>query len=140
MPVPDGFRGPTGHRDAEEAINLLGSLDRNDPRSAEVLVTYYCGGRVGGLGPEMALIKVGIPAVPYLIPYLLDDTMRSGTRSRAIRVLGGIAEQHREELGGIVEHIIIPRLEYILSDEFESKYYVSSFEEKAAREALDRLK
>ena len=71
MPPPDGFSGPSGHSDAEETIHLLGSLDRNDPRSAEVLVTYYCENIFGGLGPRNAIIDIGPPAVPLLIPYLV---------------------------------------------------------------------
>ena len=135
MPPPDGFSGPTGHSDAEETIDLLGSLDRNDPRSAEVMATYLCEGLVGGRGPKNALVKMGVPAVPYLIPYMLDMELMPLLRSRAIEVLGQIAEKHREDLGGIVEHIIIPRLEAVLSEE-KPDYH----EGKDAREALARLK
>ncbi len=135
MPPPNGFSGPTGHSDAEETIDLLGSLDRNDPRSAAVMATYLCEGLVGGLGPKMGLVEMGVPAVPYLIPYMLDMELMPVLRSRALEVLCRIAEKHREELGGIVEHILIPRLEAILSEE-KPDY----FEEKDAKEYLPRLK
>ena len=135
MPPPDGFSGPTGHSDLEDTINLLGWLDTNDPRCAEVLATYLCEGRVGGNGPIDMLVDVGVPAVPYLIPYMLDMELSPVLRSRALEVLGRIAEKHRDELGGIVDHIIIPRLEAILSEE-EPDY----FEEEDAREALAILK
>ena len=135
MPPPDGFSGPTGHSDAEDTINLLGRLDPNDPRAAEVMAAYLCEGRIGGRGPKNALVKMGVPAVPYLIPYMLDDTLMPLLRSRAIEVLGRIAQNHREDLGGIVEHIIIPRLEAVLSEE-KPDYD----EGKGAREALARLK
>ena len=135
MPPPDGFSGPTGHSDAEDTINLLGRLDPNDPRAAEVMATYLCEGRIGGRGPKNALVKIGVPAVPYLIPYMLDDTLMPLLRSRAIEVLGRIAQNHREDLGGIVEHIIIPRLEAVLSEE-KPDYH----EGRDAREVLTRLK
>ncbi len=136
MPPPDRFSGPSGHSDAEETINLLGELAwSGDPRAAEVVATYLCEGRVGGRGPKNALVEMGVPAVPYLVPYMLDMERRPLLRSRAIEVLGQIAVRHREELGGIVEHIIIPRLEAILSEE-EPDYD----EGKDAREALANLK
>ncbi len=135
MPSPDGFSGPTGHSDMEETFNRLGSLDTNDPRSIVVMATYYCGGRVGGLGPENALARMGVAAVPYLIPYMLDMGAKPYERRYPIDVLGKIAAQHRAELGGIVEHILIPRWEAILAQE-EPDYH----EGKSARDALARLK
>ncbi|MCY3743065.1 MAG: hypothetical protein OXH00_18770 [Candidatus Poribacteria bacterium] len=135
MPPPDGFSGPTGHSDIEETINLLGSLDTNDPRSAEVMAVYLCEGLVGGNDPIDMLTEMGVPAVPYLIPYMLDMEAMPALRRYPIEVLGRIGERHRAELDGIVEHIIIPRLETILSQE-KPDYD----EGKGAREALSRLK
>ena len=135
MPPPDGFSGPTAHSDAEATIDLLGSLDPNDPRSIVVMATYLCEGRVGGRGPKIALVKMGVPAVPYLLPYMLDMERSPVLRSRALEVLCRIAERHRADLDGIVEHILIPRLEVILSQE-KPDY----FEGRYAREALARLK
>ncbi|MYB93253.1 hypothetical protein F4054_19080 [Candidatus Poribacteria bacterium] len=135
MPAPDGFSGPSGHSDMEETFNLLGSLDTNDPRTIEVLATYYCGGRVGGVDPRDMLVEMGVPAVPYLIPYILDMESSPVLRSRALEVLCQIGERHREGLDGIVEHIIVPRLEAILAQ--ENPDY---FEGRDAREYLPRLR
>ena len=135
MPPPDGFSGPTAHSDAEETIDLLGSLDPNDPRTVEIMAIYLCEGLVGGRGPKNALVNMGVPAVPYLIPYMLDMERSPLLRSRALEVLCQIAERHRADLDGIVEHIIIPRLEAILSQE-KPDYD----EGKDAREYLPRLK
>lgn len=136
MPPPDGFSGPTGHRDGEETMDLLIELDLlGDPRAAEVIAKYMCDGIIGGRSIKSMLVEMGVPAVPYLVPYMLDETRSPLLRSRAIEVLGRIAEKHRKDLEGVVEHIIIPRLEAILSEE-EPDY----FEGEDAREALARLK
>ncbi len=136
MPLPDGFSGPTGHRDGEEAINMLAELAWiGDPRAAEVIAKYNCEGLIGGLSIERMLIEMGVPAVPYLVSYMLDETHMPALRSNSIAALGPIAEKHRKDLGGIVEHIIIPRLEAILAEE-EPDY----FEGAEAREALALLK
>ena len=80
------------------------------------------------------LVEIGVPAVPYLIPYMLNMERMPALRSYSIMVLGRIAERHRADLGGIVDHILIPRLEAILAQE-KPDY----FEAKDAREALARL-
>ena len=134
MPAPDGFSGPTGHSDAEETIDLLGELAwSGDPRAAEVVATYTCEGIIMGNGPIDALVAMGPPSVPFLIPYLLDEN--TAALSHAVKPLGQIAEKYREDLGGIVEHIIIPKLEVIVTD----RGY-DYFARKAAKEALARLK
>ncbi len=135
MPSPDGFSGPTGHSDMEETFDLLGSLDTNDPRSIVVMATYLCEGLVGGLSPINMLAEMGVAAVPYLIPYMLDMGAKPYERRYPIEVLGRIAARHRAELGGIVEHILIPRWEAVLAQE-KPNYD----EEIAARGALARLK
>lgn len=136
MPPPDGFSGPTGHRDGEETINMLAELAWiGDPRAAEVIAIYNCEGIIGGLSIRRMLIEMGVPAVPYLVSYMLDETHMPALRSRSIAALGPIAEKHRKDLEGVVEHIIIPRLEAILSEE-EPDYD----EGKEAHEALARLK
>ena len=135
MPPPDVFSGPTGHSDVEEAFNLLGSLDTNDPRTVEVMAVYLCEGLVGGNDPIDMLAEMGVPAVPYLLPYMLDMENSPVLRTYPIDVLGKIAERHRAELDGIVEHILIPRLEAVLSQE-KPDYN----EWEAARNALSRLK
>ena len=135
MPAPGGFSGPTGHSDGEETANILFSLDANDPRTAVVVATYLCEGIFGGLSIIDMLVEIGVPAVPYLIPYMLDMERMPALRSRALEVLCQIAERHRADLGGIVDHILIPRLEAILAQETPDY-----FEGRRAREALARLK
>ena len=138
MPPPDGFSGPTGHSDAEETIDMLGQLDRNDPRSAEVMAAYFCEGRVGGLGPIYALAEMGPPVVPYLLNYLFsnpEDEVLMMLISNPISALGEIAVKHREDIPGIVDHIIIPKFEELVTDyryEYVVRYY--------AEEALANLK
>ncbi len=134
MPPPDGFSGPSAHGDAEETINLLGELAwSGDPRAAEVVATYYCEGIIGGNDPGDALAEIGPPAVPLLLNYLFDDTL--GVPSRPVSALGKLAVKHREKIPGIVDHIIIPKLEELVTD-YRHQYVVRYF----AKEALANLK
>ena len=140
MPPHGRFTGPTAHRDVEDTINLLSELIRTgDPRAAETLTTYLCEGLIGGNNPIDALVEIGPPAVPYLIPYVFDDTSSSILRGRAIRILGRIAVKHRKDLGGVVEHIIIPKFEEITKLSFTGDHNIV-FPRNDAREALERLK
>ncbi len=139
MPPPSGFSGPSGHSDAEDTIYLLGELVGNgDPRAAEVFVAYFCGGIIGGRGPIIGLARIGPPAVPLLIPYLFDDTVDPELLNRPVEALGEICVKYREDLEGIVEHIIIPKFEEYAAIEdpspgmFETQY--------CAKEALANLK
>ena len=131
MPPPDGFSGPDGHGDAEETIELLGALDPNDPRAAPVLVAYYCGGIIRGIGPRDTLVYIGPPAVPLLLPHLFEGD------SGAVSALGRIAVKYRKEIPGIVDHIIIPKFEELVAIEKTPDMY---YAQKWAREALERLK
>ncbi len=134
MPPPGRFSGPKAHDDAEDTINLLGELAwSGDPRAAEAVATYYCEGIIGGTDPRDALVAIGPPAVPYLIPYLLDDNTAG-----AVGPLGEIAVKYREDLGGITEHIIIPRFEEIAAIENPTTQMV--YPKILAQEALSRLK
>ncbi len=134
MPPPDGFSGPSGHSDLEETINLLGSLDTNDPRSAEVMAAYYCGGRVGGREPKRLLAEMGPPAVPYLLNYLFT----TDGNAEAVSALGRLAVKHRKEIPGIVDHIIIPKFEEFAA--MEDPPFRMLHARKWAREALANLK
>ena len=80
MPAPDGFSGPTAHSDVEETIDLLGRLDRNDPRTVEVMAVYLCEGLVSGNEPVDILVEMGAPAVPYVLPYMLDMQVKPHRR------------------------------------------------------------
>ena len=136
MPPPDEFSGPSAHGDAEETINLLGELAwSGDPRAAEVVATYYCNGIIGGNDPIDALVEIGPPSVPYILHYLNDDTSDPGG---TVRALGEIAVKYREDLVGIVEHIIIPRLEEIAAIDDPPTRMV--YPKVLAQEALSRLK
>ncbi len=138
MPPSNGFSGPDGHSDAEETIELLGALDPNDPRAAPVLVAYFCGGIIGGMGPRDTLVYIGPPAVPLLLSHLFDDNTPHILLGRSVDALGGIAVKYRKEIPGIVDHILIPKFEEFAAiadppgDMTWARYW--------AREALERLK
>ena len=71
MPPPDGFKGEEAHDELEATLDLLSELAQfRDPRAAEVFATYAGEGIVGGEAMADALVEIGVPAVPYLIPYL----------------------------------------------------------------------
>ncbi len=122
MPPPDMIEGEAH---AEEIYSLLDPLaDLRDPRSIETLIAYQCGGNIMSGNVERALIAMGPPVVPYLIPYLDDmgegeedpspqfpDNLGSRGMSVAANVLSHIGAQHRAELDGIVEYILLPKLE-----------------------------
>ena len=109
--------------DAEVVGDLLDELARlRDPRSIETLIEYQCGENITTGDVTQALIDMGPPVIPHLIPYL--DSMgeaeastlftdNAGTMGMhiAVKVLSQIGVQHRADLDGIVEHIILPKLE-----------------------------
>lgn len=95
--------------EGEETMDLLDQLAKlQDPRSPEVFVNYFYAG-IWGEAIEEALIAIGPPAVPPLIPLLDHESMLK--RARGVKVLGIIASEHRQDLGGAVEYIILPKLE-----------------------------
>ncbi len=116
---------------AEEIGALLDELaDLRDPRSIETLIAYQCGGNIMSGNVERALIAMGPPVVPYLIPYLDDmgegeedpspqfpDNLGSRGMSVASKVLGHIGAQHRAELDSIVEYILLPKLEALQAND-----------------------
>ena len=111
---------------SEDLIMLLEELAAlRDPRSIEVFVAYECESPISGKPIEEALVAMGPPTVPYLIPYL-DEGLKARKGSIgllvAARVLSTIGTQHRTDLGGIVEHIILPRFEQMLAEGFLSPY------------------
>ena len=97
-----------GEGPAEDAMQLLVKLaEFQDPRSAEVIANYISEGF--GLSNE-DVIPIGPPLVPPLIPLLDANTSFEG-RLMSVDILGILAEKHRHELGGAVEHIILPKFE-----------------------------
>ncbi len=125
----------TDHAHGEEGIELIEELIvQDDPRAAEVLIANLFEGSIGGNRMIDAIVEIGPPSVPYTLPYLREDYVSAG---RAVRILGRIGVAHRGDLGGIVEHIIIPKLTAIAADsDFESFIPYAVLQ---AREELERL-
>ena len=102
-----------------EAVGMLIDklIAQGDPRAAEVIITNMCDGYIGGKIMTDALVDIGPPAVPYILPYLEEGLVQGGTISIGVfRALGRIGAEHRGDLGGIVEHIIIPKIAEIAAD------------------------
>ena len=116
---------------AEDAFKLLIKLvSFQDPRSAQIIANYI--GEGFGLSNE-AVIPIGLPLVPPLIP-LLDANTRFEGRLKSVKILGILAEKHRHELGRAVEHIILPRVEHMATSD------PSPVVQRRAREAVARLR
>ena len=119
--------------EGEEAIELLDQLTKfKDPRSPEILVNYLLSG-VSGKRMAEVLITIGPPSVPLLIP-LLDTNADIAGRLKAPSVLGVIGSEYRQELGGAVEYIILPKLEKLATSDPIPKV------RQYASEAIARLK
>ena len=142
MPPIDGIESEAH---AEEIGGLLYPLaERRDPRSIETLVAYECGGPIGLAVVRDALVAMGPPVVPHLIPYL-DEALEAGEGSvgetsrggmaTAANILSQVGPQHQADLGGIVEHIILPKLELLLADGV-----LDDFWKREVKEAIARLK
>ena len=119
MPRPEGIMSEAH---GEELLLPLAKLIRlRDPRAIETLVAYLCwnGMSYGPLGGAVA--DMGPLAIPYLLPYLEEEPPRKGESFlgfiKAAGFLSIIGKRHREELDGIVEYIILPKLEEILAKE-----------------------
>ena len=101
----------------EEVIVLLEKLgELQDPRSAEIFVNYFLGGGLWGKPMKEALIAIGPPSVPLLIPLLEADTRLLG-RLIAVKLLGIIGSEHHHELGSAVEYIILPKLKKLVTSD-----------------------
>ncbi|MYB93188.1 hypothetical protein F4054_20525 [Candidatus Poribacteria bacterium] len=98
----------------EDAAELMSGLSYlSDPSSAEYLVRHTCEGTFGrGIFMFDGVVDIGPPSVPHLIPYLDQEDW---SRYHAIELLGKISERYRDALGGIIEYIILPKLEAILA-------------------------
>lgn len=121
---------------AEEILGLLKELARlRDPRSIETLVVNMCEGPGISRPVIDALVAMGPPVVPYLIPYL-DEEDGMGVYLGP-DLLGQIGAQHRRELDDIIEHIILPKLakqlEMALTDPFPVEIRIRGVEEAIAR-------
>ena len=139
MPPPTGFFGEEGHHELEGTLDLLSELKQfRDPRAAEVFATYAGEGIVGGNAMDEALVEIGVPAVPYLIPYIEPPyDMFVKTPTEAAAALGRIGTQHRDELEGVIVHIIIAKLEAFVNAKTTTLMIVAKME---ASKSLEMLK
>lgn len=112
------------HTDSDQVSALMEELiAQDDPRAADVLITNICEGSIAGRFMFDGLVEIGPPAVPYILPYLEKVVTQGGYVSPSVfRILANIAARHRDDLGDIVEHILIPNLITIAADEDSSHY------------------
>jgi hypothetical protein len=104
--------------EGEKAIHLLKKLGKlRDPRAAELFVNYMS--RVKGKRIRNTLMAIGPPAVLPLIPILANQD--STNRGTAARILGAIGSEHRQDLGGAVEYILLPKLEKLATSDPEPR-------------------
>ena len=100
----------------EEVIGLLEKLgELQDPRSAEIFVNYFLEGGLWGKPMKKALIAIGSPSVPPLIPLLDADRLLG--RLIGAKLLGIIGSEHHHELGGAMEYIIFPKLKKLVTSD-----------------------
>jgi len=131
--MPPPILRDEGH--GEEVIELLSELiAQGDPRAANVLITTICEGSTAGWHMENAIVAIGPPSVPALLPYVREGNVWTEI---VIILLGEIALQHRGDLGGIVDYILIPKFTHVAADEKYEKFDSSAVLE--AREWLDKL-
>lgn len=111
-PLPE-FGSSVGDDCDTEIIFPLDELSQlRDPRSAELLVSYQIDSGILGTPPNDALIAMGPAAVPALVDRL-NDTSGDIPLATPLDLLPQIVAAYRSELGGIVEHIIIPKIEAV---------------------------
>ena len=103
------------HGDGEELIMTLDLLaEERDPRSAALLLMYQLDSPVSGRPIREALVAMGPASVPAVIARLNPEEADEVFLKPIIRdVVVPIVGQHRSELGGIVDYILLPRLEAI---------------------------
>lgn len=129
------------HEHGEQVFELIAELcEQGDPRAAEALIALTCDGGIGAAIIDDTLAEIGPPAVPYILPYLeREDTKGSDwihINWQVFNSLARIGVRYCDDLGGIIDHIIIPKLKEIDADE-EDRY--SGVSGMNAQEALDRL-
>ena len=114
MPPPVLADHDQGEEVREQIIALI---SQKDPRAAAVLITTLCDGNMGGVAMEKGLIAIGPPAVPYVLAYLEKGVTEGGRVSSSVfDTLARIATEYPSDLGGITEHIILPKLARIAAD------------------------
>lgn len=121
-----------------EFIPTLDALCKlRDPRSAELLVSYEMDSGVSGDPPNAALLAMGPAAVPALIARM-DDISGETSLSTPLDLLPRIVESHRSELGGIVQHIIIPKIEKVAVS--EANVFFADGNKQLALNALEAIR
>ena len=110
---------------------------QNDPRAAETLIAMTCDTGIGMVNIDDALEEIGPPAVPYILPYLEKGMKEKFIRLAVTDSLTSIGVRYRDDLGGIIDHIIIPKFKEIAADEDNERY--GRLTVISAREALDKL-
>ena len=133
---------PIDHNDSDERELLIEELcQQNDPRAAGALIALMCDGGTKGRVMFDTLEAIGPPAVPYILPYLeREDTMGTDWIQVSFAVfdpLIRIGVRYREDLGGILDHIIIAKFQEIAADENNERYGPTTV--RRAREALSVL-
>ena len=101
----------------ENEIELLDELSNlHDPRSVEFLVSFQLDSGIMGKPINEALVAMGPASLPSLIARLYEI---DGKRSiyPVPQLLVRISETYQEEIGSIVQHIILPKLEEIAASE-----------------------
>ncbi len=130
------------HAEAELRSEFLAQLAQlRDPRSVEIIVKSMFEGGIWGTSLEEALIAIGPPSVPHLILYLdLDLDKRSIAVLKVAEILAPIGKEYRSELGGAVEHIILPKfrqLEAHFADEDSIDF--SPVFRKEVQDAIEKI-
>ena len=135
-PPPPAMENEEHAMDLSFVIMDLAKL--RDPNSIEALVAYQCDSGMSSGPATQTLIALGPPVVPHLIPYL-DEALKEKRGSKGVlkaaRILSAIGTQHRAELDGIVEHIILPRFEQLFAEGF-----LSSYKQRRVKVAIAALK
>ncbi len=110
------LEGIEEHSSEDISDDIIGLLEElcalRDPRSAELLVSYQMDSGILGRPPNEALLAMGPAAVPALITRLYN-AHKEDSLSTPLKLLPRLVASHRSELGGIVQHIIIPKIEEI---------------------------
>ena len=135
MPPPEAI----DHGQAEDVLAEMYELtQQDDPRAAEVFAGLLSPTYEGFTADSDVLVEIGPPAVPYILPHL-EKGITEGVyiKLAVLETLGRIGERYRSDLGGIVDHIIIPKLVVIATDADNARYDNAAV--IYAKEALSRL-
>ncbi len=112
------------HADGDKVYALIVELiAENHPRAAGGLITNICDGNISGRAMYDALVELAPLSVPHILPYLERGVAEGGhIRSGVFNTLSRIAAEYPSELGGITEHIIIPKIAKIAADKDFERY------------------